>query len=76
MSKNTFISGHFTLLPRVVHAFTSMARVRSQRKHTYVLHITRSCFLEWVGREMVTGIGHVEMGTGREEEGGWLRVQK
>ena len=71
MSKKTFISGHFTLLPRVVHAFTSMARVRSQRKRSYVLRVTRLCFLAWVGREMVRGTGHVEMGTGREEgEGG------
>ena len=70
MSKKTVISGHFTLSPRVVHAFMSMARVRSQTKRTYVLSVTRSCFLWWVGREMVTGIGHVEMGTGREEEGG------
>ena len=71
MSKKTlFILGHFTLLPRVVHAFTSMTHVRSQRKRTYVLRVTRSCFLEWVGREMVRGIGHMEMGTGREEGGG------
>ena len=47
--------------------------VHSQRKCTYVLRITRSCFLEWVGREMATWIGHVEMGTGREEGGGGLR---
>ena len=69
MSNKTFISGHLTLVPRVVHAFTSMAHVHSQRKSTYVLRVTRSCFLEWVGREMVTWIGHVEMGTGREEGG-------
>ena len=58
-----------SVLPRVVHAFTSMAHARSQRKRTYVLLVTRSCFLEWVGREMVRRIGHVEMGTGREEGG-------
>ena len=53
-----------------------MAHVRSQRKSTYVLRVTRSCFLEWVWREMVTWIGHVEMGTGREKGGGGVRVQK
>ena len=51
MSKKTSISGHFTLLPRVVHAFTSMARVRSQRKRTSVLRVTRSCFLPGMGGE-------------------------
>ena len=62
------------VLLRVVDAFTSVACVRSQLKRgTYVLRVTRSCFRPgMVGREMATGRGHAEMGTGRMG----VRVQK
>ena len=68
--KNVYFRTFYSFTQSGPRVYVNGSHVRSQRKRTYVLGVTRSFFLEWVGREMVTGIGHVKMGTGREEGGG------
>ena len=65
--KNLFIPGQFCRFTQSGHAFTSVACVRSQRKLTYVLRVTRSCFLEWLGERWQWGRG---MGRWRRGLGG------